>query len=358
MSGKAFSAMPDGPNTLLGHEATSFYRVLSLFSGAGGMDLGFTGGFTYLGQHYERLPFQIVRAYDVDPRAVATYNANLDPVCQVADVTTLELGELPRGIDVVLGGFPCQDFSFTGKRQGLTVHRGRLYLAMVRVIEALTPKVFVAENVKGLLSANGGLAKEIITNDFANAGPGYRIYTRVLDAADYGVPQRRERVFIVGVRKDLKGEFRFPEPTHHKLGGGPLIALPKWRSVKEALEDLEDPEAHAKLPNAEWVMSGPSLRWKRDHPLDPNTPSKTILAEHVLFHYKLGRRLSVRESARLQGFPDTFTFLAPSVSSGYRLVGNAIPPVLAWHIARSVAKFLTESGASKVRGGSYEAATV
>jgi DNA (cytosine-5)-methyltransferase 1 len=318
------------------------WKVLSLFAGAGGLDLGFTGGFTYLGQYYERLPFQIAAAYDIDPKAVVTYNANLDPVCQVADITTLELEDLPQGIDVVLGGFPCQDFSFAGKRQGLTVHRGRLYLAMVRAVVALTPKVFVAENVKGLLSANGGLAKEVITNDFANAGPGYRIYMQVLNAVDYGVPQKRERVFIVGVRKDLKGEFRFPEPTHHKSGGGPLIPLPKWRTLKEALEDIEDPEVHGKLPNAEWDERRPCPKWKRDRPLDPDMPAKTVLAAHTPFHYKHERRLSVRECARLQSFPDTFVFLARK-SHAYKLVGNAVPPVLAWHLARAIRDFLERS---------------
>ncbi len=344
MSGKASSATPDSPNTLLGHEAAPSYQVLSLFSGAGGMDLGFTGGFTYLGQHYERLPFHIVRAYDIDPRAVATYNANLDPVCQVADVTTLEPEDLPQGIDVVLGGFPCQDFSFAGKRHGLTVHRGRLYLAMVRAIEATTPKVFVAENVKGLLSANGGLAKEIITNDFAKAGPGYRIYMQVLNAADYGVPQRRERVFIVGVRKDLKGEFSFPEPTHHKSGGGPLIPLPGWRTIREALGDIEDPEVHARLPNPEWDRRRRFPNWKRDSPINPNAPAPTVLTKQPPFHYKHERRLSVRECARLQSFPDNFVFHAP-MSKAYELVGNAVPPALAWHLARALQDFL-ERGVS------------
>jgi DNA (cytosine-5)-methyltransferase 1 len=310
-----------------------------MFAGAGGLDLGFIGGFTYLGRRYERLPFQVVRAYDINPRAVATYNANLEPVCEVADITTLEPKDLPQGIDVILGGFPCQDFSFAGKRQGITVHRGRLYLAMVWAVEVTTPKVFVAENVKGLLSANGGLAKEVITNDFANAGPGYRIYMQVLNATDYGVPQRRERVFIVGVRKDLRGEFRFPEPTHHKLGGGPLIPLPKWRTTKEALEDLEDPEVHARLPNAKWDKRKRYPNWRIDRPVDPDAPAPTVLTKQPPFHYKHERRLSVRECARLQSFPDDFVFVAP-MSEAYKLVGNAVPPVLAWHLAKAIKDFL------------------
>ena len=153
------------------------YRVLSLFSGAGGMDLGFRGGFEFLADKYEPRKFQIVRAYDNDPKAVETYNRNLEPVCQLKDVTSLTADEIPSDIHVVLGGFPCQDFSISGKRQGITVSRGKLYQALVKVIEWTNPLVFVAENVKGLLSANDGLAIRVITEDFAKAGMGYRVYT-------------------------------------------------------------------------------------------------------------------------------------------------------------------------------------
>ncbi len=312
-----------------------------MFAGAGGLDLGFRGDFTFLGRRYERIAFDIVKAYDINPRAVETYNANLEPVCEVKDVTQIDPSELPK-VDVVLGGFPCQDFSFAGKRQGIKVHRGRLYLAMVAAVEAIRPKVFVAENVKGLLFANGGLAKEIITNDFAKASPGYRIYMEVLNATDYGVPQRRERVFIVGVRKDLKGEFRFPEPTHHKSGGGSLIVLPRWVTTKEVLGGIEDPEVHARLPNPEWDRRQRFPNWKRDSPINPNAPAPTVLTKQPPFHYRHERRLSVRECARLQSFPDNFVFYAP-MSKAYELVGNAVPPVLAWHLARALQDFLERS---------------
>lgn len=333
------------------------YKVLSLFSGAGGLDLGFTGGFVYLGKKYGRTPFEIVRAYDVNPAAVKTYNANLDPVCQVADVTLLKPEEMPADeIDVVLGGFPCQDFSVAGKRGGVTVHRGNLYKAMVRVVEAKLPKVFVAENVKGLLSANEGLAVKIITDDFANAGPGYRVYLSVLNAADFGVPQRRERVFIVGVRSDLPGEYRFPSPTHASPGDI-FSDLPPWRTAKEALEDLEDEAKHASLPNSEWSKAKKN-KGQGNIAIDPNKPSPTIRAEHhgnIEFHYSLPRRLSVREAARLQSFPDDFVFHA-SMSEAYKLVGNAVPPVLAWHVAQSIAEFLSRCADEEVAARSQECA--
>jgi len=316
------------------------WTALSLFAGAGGLDLGFRGGFTFLGKSYPRTSFWVIKAYDIDPKAVETYNFNLEPVCEVKDVTTLDLDELPKA-DVILGGFPCQDFSVAGKRRGISVRRGNLYKALVSAVEAVRPKVFLAENVKGLLTANGGLAVQVITNDLANAGPGYRVYMGLLNAADFGVPQRRERVFIVGVRKDLEGEFRFPRPTHAPPSIADGATLLPWVTAKDALADLEDEERLRSMPNWEWSKAKKN-RGQGNRPIRPDEPSPTIRAEHqgnIEFHYRLPRRLSVREAARLQGFPDNFIFQA-SMSEAYRLVGNAVPPVLAWHVARSIAEFL------------------
>jgi len=298
-----------------------------------------------LGKHYPRTGFRIIKAYDINPKAVETYNFNLEPVCEVKDVMTLNPDELPK-VDVVLGGFPCQDFSVAGKRRGISVHRGNLYKALVSAVEAVRPKIFLAENVKGLLTANEGLAIRVITSDFANAGPGYRVYMGLLNAADFGVPQRRERVFIVGVRKDLEGEFRFPKPTH----APPLLAdgvdLLPWVTARDALYDLEDENILKSMPN--WERSrAKKNRGQGNDPIKPDQPSPTIRAEHhgnIEFHYRLPRRLSVREAARLQGFPDNFVFQAP-MSEAYKLVGNAVPPVLAWHLAVAVRDFLGEETA-------------
>ncbi len=323
------------------------WTVLSLFAGAGGLDLGFRGGFTFLGRGYPKTGFCVVKAYDINPRAVETYNFNLEPVCEVKDVTTLNPDELPK-VDVVLGGFPCQDFSVAGKRRGISVHRGNLYKALVLAVEAVRPKVFLAENVKGLLTANEGLAIRVISKDFASAGPGYRVYMGLLNAADFGVPQRRERVFIVGVRKDLEGEFKFPRPTH----APPLLAdgvnLLPWVTARDALSDLEDENALKSMPNWEWSRAKKN-RGQGNDPIKPDQPSPTIRAEHhgnIEFHYRLPRRLSVREAARLQSFPDDFVFQAP-MSEAYKLVGNAVPPVLAWHLAVAVRDFLDREASSK-----------
>ncbi len=323
------------------------WTLLSLFAGAGGLDLGFRGGFTFLGKSYPRTPFDIVKAYDIDPHAATTYNANLEPVCEVKDVTALNPDDLPKA-DVVLGGFPCQDFSLAGKRRGINAQRGNLYKALVSAVEAVHPKVFLAENVKGLLTANGGLAIRVITDDFAQAGPGYRIHVALLNAAHFGVPQRRERVFIVGVRRDLQGEFLFPQPTH----APPLLAdranLLPWVTARDALHDLEDHRRLESLPNPEWSKARKN-RGQGNRPIKADEPAPTIRAEHhgnLEFHYALPRRLSVREAARLQSFPDTFAFQA-SMSQAYRLVGNAVPPVLAWHLAVAVWRFLEGEASPK-----------
>ncbi|UYB98460.1 hypothetical protein [Thermus phage P23-45] len=347
------------------------WTVLSLFSGAGGMDLGFTGGFTFLGKTYPRTGFKVVKAYDNNRRAVDTYNANLDPVAELKDVTTLQDHEIPS-VDVVIGGFPCQDFSLAGSRHGIQVNRGRLYLALVRAIEVAKPAVFVAENVKGLLSANKGLAIKVMMDDFANAGPGYRLYAKVLNAADYGVPQKRERVFIVGVRSDLPGDFAFPLPTHANPQVAAKYGLLPWVTAKEAIGDLEDEDKLRSLPNHEYTKTKFFPYWNQERILNPNEPSPTILArgntglpmhyrprqsgtlvEPVEFSptsqtgcavdYSSLRRLAVREAARLQSFPDDFVFYAP-MSEAYRLVGNAVPPVLAWHVAMAIRSFLDTIG--------------
>lgn len=191
----------------------SSFSVISLFSGCGGMDLGFKGGFDFLGRKYKEHKFNIVFANDIFKHACDSYSEffghdaiNADIKELLDSIDTMPLDEkwkhFPQNVDVVVGGFPCQDFSVAGKRKGLDAERGQLYQQMKRVIGLSNPKIFVAENVKGL--TNMGDVLEIIKNDFANAGlHGYKIFNDLLHAANYGVPQTRERVFIVGIRNDL-----------------------------------------------------------------------------------------------------------------------------------------------------------
>lgn len=318
------------------------YRVLSLFSGCGGLDLGLEGGFTYLGKKYAENPFDIVWANDINEKATKTQRLNFpntEVVC--GDIVKLLADgvEMPDSIDVVVGGFPCQDFSLAGKRRGLTVKRGQLYLSMAKVIETKQPKVFLAENVKGLLSWEDGLAIKTITEDFAKLG--YEVDYRLLHTADFGVPQTRERVIIVGVRKDLGLKISWAEPTH---ADGGKNGLKPWVTIEEALKDIEDEDIQSKLPNFGYSRAKRIEGTQGNNVTKADRPAPTMRAEHhgnIEFHYKLPRRLSAREAARIQSFPDDFEFIS-SITDTYRQVGNAVAPVFGWHLAQMLRKILEQ----------------
>lgn len=318
------------------------YRVVSLFSGCGGLDLGFKGGFRFLHQNFEENKFEIVWANDIMKEAVETYKYNLGEHIVIGDISEiLKEDHLIPDCDVVIGGFPCQDFSVAGRRRGLNSERGMLYRKMKSVIELREPLVFVAENVKGL--TNLGNALRIIIDDFNKVGIGYKIHHQVLNAADYGVPQKRERLFIVGVRQDLDVDYVFPTPTHSKKLS--LECSLPWVTAREAIEDLwglertpESPPNHDQISMARNY----GTHCQGNRPINPNEPAPTIRAEHhgnIEFHYYGTRRLSVRECCRIQSFPDDFIIMG-STTAAYKQVGNAVPPVLAWHIARSVQSLL------------------
>ncbi len=297
------------------------HSVVSLFSGCGGMDIGFNGGFNYLGNIYDVLPFDIVFANDIADAACQTYRHNLGHNIVCADIASINISQIPKA-DVVLGGFPCQDFSIAGNRRGLDSQRGNLYRFMVDVVRHCEPKVFVAENVKGLLSIPGAL--ETIKTDFAAAG--YRVEHSLLNAADYGVPQNRERVLIVGIKGD--GDFIWPKP------------LAKRVSSRAAIEDLEDKE-WGEVDGHVWSKARRSTG-QGQTPIKADVPSPTIRAEHhgnIEYHYSDLRRLSVREAARLQSFPDSFKLISVPTQA-YRQIGNAVPPVMAWKVANCVLDIL------------------
>jgi DNA (cytosine-5)-methyltransferase 1 len=317
-------------------------RVVSLFSGCGGMDLGFRGNFSVLNKHYDSTGFEVVFANDIFEDACTTYEKFFEHKPTCLDIKRyLDEGNAIPDCDVVVGGFPCQDFSLAGKRKGFATERGRLYEQMKRVILLKHPKIFIAENVKGLTNLSGVLDK--IKSDFAAVEPGYRINHYLLMAANYGVPQTRERVFIVGVRKDCVADFSPPSPTH-ALDGANEENLRPWVTAKDAIDPLWGTEKNEKcLPNQDQFSKaknyGEHLQGNR--PIKPDYPGPTIRAEHhgnIEFHYNKKRRLTVRECARIQTFPDNFVFQG-SGSSAYVQIGNAVPPVLAWHIAKSVKEF-------------------
>jgi DNA (cytosine-5)-methyltransferase 1 len=397
-------------------------KVLSLFSGCGGMDLGFEGDFDVLRESlneqthpdwigrknssWVRLPatrFKTVFANDIMSAARAAWvsffksRGNSDKDFMLESVVDLvkrhKSGEkVFPSVDVVTGGFPCQDFSVAGKRNGFNSHkahhggllqdgdqptaenRGKLYMWMREVIDIARPKVFVAENVKGLVSLAD--AKKIIENDFRSiGGGGYLVVdARVLFAPDYGVPQTRERVIFIGFKKSAmtkeairelsKAEpaqkyFPYPIKTHgnNEKGKKPYV------TVRQAFVGLLEPSEANDL-SQKWYSKA---KWYGRHcqgqsEVDLDGLGPTIRAEHhgniefrrlSLKHggsydseLKKGlieRRLTVRECARIQTFPDSFEFVRKSngkddgyslsSSDGYRVVGNAVPPLLAYHVA-------------------------
>lgn len=302
-------------------------NVISMFSGCGGMDLGFTGDFKFLDRHYEKLPFKITWANDINEAAGKTYRRNIGSEIHVGDVWQL-LDSMPQSADVIVGGFPCQDISVNGNGAGvINGKRSGLYRAMVEAIRRVKPKVFVAENVASLLNDNHDDSFQQVLTDFLSLG--YNVHHQKYTAADFGVPQTRERVFFVGTLIREKGLKSFvpPQPELHEEN---------WITAQQAIGDLEDlPESPDK--NHIWSRANISPE-QGNRRLKADRAGYTIRAEchgNIQWHYKLPRRISMREAARIQSFPDTFIFES-ALRETERQVGNAVPPVLAWHIARAV----------------------
>ena len=328
------------------------YKLLTLFCGCGGLDLGFVGGFDYLGKHYNPNDVSIVYASDINKTACKTYNANFIHKCVCKDICDEITEELPD-CDIVIGGFPCQDFSLAGNRKGFAADRGVLYKQMMRIVKQKQPKIFVAENVEGItIKIDNYVPIDIITNDFKSIG--YKVKFKLLNAADFGVPEIRKRVIIIGVRNDIDKEYEYPKST-----------VQKWVTVKEGIDDLWPLLGTGKVPNHSIkdyskAKFYPGKHGQGNRLLEADKPSCTIRAEHhgnIEGHYRTldeehredvsnWRRLSVRECARIQSFPDSFVFPV-GASSAYRQIGNAVAPVFAWNIAKSIVDFLDSIKAEK-----------
>lgn len=316
-------------------------KVVSLFCGCGGADLGCEGGFEYNAQHYARLPYEIIYATDIDQNAVNTYKLNFsggEVVCE--DICNIDADNIPD-CDIVLGGFPCQSFSTVNPTKDPYDERGNLYKQMVRVVAAKQPKAFVAENVKGFMTLKGGEIFRRVMGAFEEAG--YKTYAKLINASHYGVPQKRERCIIVGIRKDLEQDFVFPQ--------GPTTSNPPPLSIAVKQLRIDDKKyyfserAVAGMKNAKPNMKR-GLWQKLDEPcltvtshlakvsLNSRDPVLLVDAEKELY-----RRFTPLEAARIQSFPDTFKF-AGSDALAYKQIGNAIAPVMFWHIAKALSEIL------------------
>ena len=407
----------------------STLNMLSLFSGCGGMDLGFEGDFSVLKSSVNEIlnpefisqeldnnfvqlsktRFKTVFANDIlkdarnawvnyfSKRGHSVEDYQTDSIVDLVKLHQNGTEVFPNNIDIVTGGFPCQDFSIAGKRNGFDSHknhkgefnkqntatketRGQLYMWMKQVIEITLPKIFIAENVKGLVNLSN--VKDIIQSDFSSAGDnGYLVLNpRVLHAADYGVPQSRERVFFIGIKKSalkkstlehleketISDKYNpYPKPTHAYTIDGE--DLKRHVDLKELFANLQEPEKSKDLSQQFYSKAkymGKHCQGQIEIKLDGISP--TIRAEHhgnIEFRRlskKNGgvltkelskglkeRRLTPRECALIQTFPPDYEFVIPSKqgrkgsylvspSKAYKVIGNAVPPLLAYNIAKRI----------------------
>lgn len=336
-------------------------KIVALFAGCGGLDLGF-----------EKAGFDIVWANEFDKDIWETYEANHPAHLDRRSITDVSADEIPD-CDGIIGGPPCQSWSTGGSKRGLADKRGQLFYDYIRILSAKNPKFFVAENVKGMLLSRYGTALEDIKNALREAGtengyPGYNLYFKCVNAADYSVPEDRERVLFIGIRKDLDIEYTFPEPTTPE---GHRITLRKAIGDLVGFEPIPLPNGitprdkrNREVPNHEYMTGGfssifmsrnrvrswdnvgftvqASGRQAQLHPQAPamiptgNNDEKMFVpgSEHLY------RRISVREAARIQTFPDDFIFHYDNINTGYKMIGNAVPVQLAYIIAKSIKKAL------------------
>ncbi|KXK26871.1 MAG: Modification methylase HaeIII [candidate division WS6 bacterium OLB20] len=326
-------------------------KIASLFAGAGGLDKGF-----------ENAGFTVEWANEYDKTIWETFRKNFPKTRlderSIRDVDSQEIKSFGH-FDGLVGGPPCQSWSLAGSMKGIEDQRGSLFYEYLRVLSDIEPKFFLAENVPGLISKRHiGEYKKIVA-EFEKRG--YQVTEGKVNASDYGVPEDRERVIIVGFHKDLNRKFIFPERTHNKL---------KKVTLKQAIGDLPEPVAalpgnnansNLKIPNHEYFTGAFSSRfmsrnrirgWDEQaytieasgrhaklHPSAP--PMKKINKDEWIFEkgseHKY-RRLSIRESARIQTFPDNFIFHYSKVNDGYKMVGNAVPVKLAEAFANEILK--------------------
>ena len=316
---------------LEGGELPGAYSVMSLFCGCGGLDLGFLGGFMYGGELYSPLPFKIVAAIDNEPRAIEAYRLNLGDHGIVGDLTAVSATDLTR-CRVLIGGFPCQDFSSSGPKVGLAGKRGQLYRVLVDYMVAHRPDVVVAENVPHLKRLSEGRYLEAIISDFESCGYDFDVWDVL--CPDYGLSQSRRRLFLVGKRSDLPGNPSRPVRTH----------AAKHRPIEFAIGDLEGVTDESVTNQSQYFVAIKATAGggQGDHVNRAGELAYCIRANakaRIQFHHSLDRRLTVRECARLQSFPDEFVFPFAAMTNMSH-IGNAVPPIVGYRVARSVFAYL------------------
>jgi len=313
-------------------------KIASFFCGCGGSDLGMLGDFNFLNNHYARLPYEITYALDFDKYAVQTYNANFKHKAICEDIKNVDTKSI-ADFDVLLGGFPCQSFSSLNPTKNTNDERANLYQELVKILRNKQPRFFICENVKGLVTLQKGQIINKIITDFKKTG--YKVQYKLLLASNFGIPQKRERVFIVGIRKDQKNNFFFPQETHFESEN--------WVPLKKVIPTiLIEDKRYYFSERAVLGMKKAKNNMKRGLYQDIEGQCLTITShlakaslnsrDPVLLVDKekeLYRRFTPREAARIQSFPESFTFPVSEIQA-YKQIGNAIPPVLMWHIAKAL----------------------
>lgn len=318
-------------------------KLISLFAGAGGLDLGF-----------ERAGFEIAMANEYDATIWATYEKNHSSNLIRGDIRNIQSSDFPDEVDGVIGGPPCQSWSEAGSLRGIEDARGQLFYDYIRILREKKPKFFLAENVSGMLANRHSEAVQNIINLFEESG--YNVTLNLVNAADYGVAQDRKRVFYIGFRKDLSVDFKFPEPVtpneEDKLTFKDIIWDLKDTAVPALEKNKPNPPEQLAMMNHEYFIGAYSTifmsrnrvrSWNqqaftvqasgRQCQLHPQAPTMikfgTNDCRFVEGKEDLYRRLTVRECARVQGFPDDFEFIYDKVDTGYKMIGNAVPVELA-----------------------------
>lgn len=344
-------------NLFTNNEKKEDYKILSTFTGGGGLDIGFHGDFEYLGKKLNKLKFQTKYALDINKDACNTlkndkkYFDNTEILNE--DIINFDYKTIPNeNFDVLLGGFPCVTFSVVGKQAGIKDDiNGKLYERYANYVEYFKPKVFLAENVKGILSANKGEAVKIIKKRFEETG--YKLKIFLVNFADFGVPQLRERVLFIGIRKDIENDFIPPEFTHKNKHltssdafknincdciNNNLMKIQK--STEEKINAIPEGGNFKDLPPHLAVKGLMSNIYRR---LDRNKPAYTLIASggggtwH--YHYEEPRALTNRERARLQSFPDDLKFMGTNTEVR-RQIGNAVPAVGIYPFAERIQNVL------------------
>lgn len=333
-------------------------NIVSFFAGAGGLDLGF-----------QNAGFNVVWANEYDKEIWETYQKNHPhTVLDKRSIVNVLSSEVPE-CDGIIGGPPCQSWSEAGAMKGIADKRGQLFFNFIKILEAKQPKFFLAENVSGMLLGRHSEALENIKELFRNSGIGYELSFEMVNACDYNVPQDRKRVIFVGIRKDLGFTYKFEKPNFLKV------------TLQDTILDLKDNVLPAKInnktngndcivPNHEYMTGGFSTifmsrnrvrNWDeqsftiqaggRHAPIHPQAPKMKFIEQNIRIFAPgkehLYRRLSVRECARIQTFPDNFIFHYDNISAGYKMIGNAVPVNLACFLANSIKSQLLHNDVKK-----------